>query len=26
VVDDLHVRVIRQSSVEGLDPGTRPVE
>ena len=26
VIDDLHVRVIRQSSVEGLDPGNRPVE
>ena len=26
VIDDLHVRVIRQSSVEGLEPGNRPVE
>lgn len=26
VIDDLHVKVIRQSSVEGLDAGGRPVE
>ncbi len=26
VIDDLHVRVIRQSSVEGLEAGNRPVE
>jgi ferredoxin len=26
VQDDLHVRVINQSSVRGLDPGPRPVE
>ncbi len=26
VMDDLHVQVIRQASVEGIDPGTRPVE
>ena len=26
VIDDLHVKVIRQSSVEGLDAGNRPVE
>ena len=26
VIDDLHVRVMRQSSVEGLEPGGRPVE
>jgi len=26
VMDDLHVKVIRQSSVEGLDAGNRPVE
>lgn len=26
VVDDLHVKVIRQSSVEGLDAGGRPQE
>jgi ferredoxin len=26
VIDDLTVKVIRQSSVEGIDPGTRPVE
>ena len=26
VQDDLHVRVLNQSSVRGLDPGTRPEE
>lgn len=26
VMDDLHVKVIRQSSVEGLDAGGRPAE
>ena len=26
VQDDLHVRVLNQSSVRGLDPGPRPVE
>lgn len=26
VIDDLHVKVIRQASVEGLDAGGRPVE
>lgn len=26
VIDDLHVKVIRQSSVEGLDAGNRPVD
>jgi ferredoxin len=26
VIDDLHVRVINQSSVTGLDPGPRPLE
>jgi ferredoxin len=26
VMDDLHVRVIRQASVEGMDAGGRPVE
>ena len=26
VIDDLHVRVINQSSVTGVDPGTRPEE
>ena len=26
VMDDLHVRVINQSSVTGMDPGPRPVE
>lgn len=26
IVDDLHVKVVRQSSVEGLDAGGRPVE
>lgn len=26
VMDDLHVKVIRQASVEGMDAGTRPVE
>ena len=25
-MDDLHVKVIRQASVEGIDAGTRPVE
>ena len=26
VVDDLHVRVINQASVKGIDPGNRPEE
>lgn len=26
VMDDLHVQVVRQASVEGIDPGTRPAE
>ncbi|MGI8470366.1 MAG: 2Fe-2S iron-sulfur cluster-binding protein [Pyrinomonadaceae bacterium] len=26
VVDDLHVRVIRQASVEGIEAGNRPAE
>ncbi|MFN2390487.1 MAG: 2Fe-2S iron-sulfur cluster-binding protein [Pyrinomonadaceae bacterium] len=26
VIDDLHVRVIRQAGVEGIDAGNRPVE
>jgi ferredoxin len=26
VIDDLHVKVVRQASVEGLDAGGRPVE
>ncbi|MEP6924835.1 MAG: 2Fe-2S iron-sulfur cluster-binding protein [Pyrinomonadaceae bacterium] len=26
VIDDLTVKVIRQASVEGIEPGTRPVE
>ncbi len=26
VIDDLHVQVIRQASVEGIEPGNRPVE
>lgn len=26
VTDDLHVKVIRQASVEGMDAGSRPVE
>ena len=26
IMDDLHVKVIRQSSVEGLDAGGRPAE
>ena len=26
VIDDLHVRVINQASVKGIDPGTRPEE
>lgn len=26
VIDDLHVKVIRQASVEGIDAGKRPVE
>jgi len=26
VIDDLHVRVIRQASVEGIDAGNRPIE
>ena len=26
LVDDLHVRVVRQASVEGIDAGPRPVD
>ena len=26
VIDDLHVKVINQASVAGIDPGTRPQE
>jgi len=26
VIDDLHVKVVRQASVEGIDAGGRPVE
>lgn len=26
VIDDLHVKVIRQASVEGIAPGNRPVD
>lgn len=26
VIDDLHVKVVRQASVEGMDAGGRPVE
>lgn len=26
VIDDLHIKVVRQASVEGIDPGNRPVE
>lgn len=26
VIDDLHVRVVNQASVAGIDPGTRPEE
>ena len=26
VIDDLHVEVVRQASVEGMDAGTRPSE
>ncbi len=26
IMDDLSVKVVRQASVEGIDPGTRPVE
>ena len=26
VIDDLHVRVVNQASVKGLDPGPRPVD
>ena len=26
VIDDLHVKVIRQASVEGIDAGGRPIE
>lgn len=26
VYDNLHIKVIRQASVEGIDPGTRPTE
>jgi ferredoxin len=26
LMDDLHVKVVRQASVEGIEPGNRPVE
>ena len=26
VIDDLHVKVIRQASVEGIDAGNRPID
>ena len=26
VIDDLHVKVIRQASIEGIDAGNRPVD
>ncbi len=26
VIDDLHVKVVRQASVEGIDAGGRPTE
>lgn len=26
IMDDLHVKVVRQASVEGIEAGTRPVE
>lgn len=26
VIDDLHVKVVRQASVEGIDAGNRPVD
>jgi ferredoxin len=26
LIDDLHVKVVRQASVEGIEPGNRPVE
>lgn len=26
IIDDLHIKVIRQASVEGMDAGGRPVE
>src|SRR4028118_1569385 len=26
VIDDLHIKVIRQASVEGIDAGNRPVD
>ena len=26
IIDDLHVKVLRQASVEGIEPGTRPTE
>ena len=26
IMDDLHVKVVNQASVKGLDPGPRPVE
>jgi ferredoxin len=26
IIDDLHVKVINQASVKGIDPGTRPEE
>lgn len=26
VMDDMHIKVIRQASVEGIEPGNRPVE
>jgi hypothetical protein len=25
-IDDLHIRVINQASVKGIEPGTRPEE
>jgi hypothetical protein len=26
LMDDLHVKVVRQASVEGIEPGNRPVD
>ena len=26
VIDDLHIKVIRQASVEGIEPGNRPID
>src|SRR6476661_6914574 len=26
LMDDLHIKVVRQASVEGIEPGNRPVE